>query len=166
MAGMQHPEPGERNHPRPRSGRRGPVELDPRRAFTLLARALVLRCPNCGGRPLFRRWIHPLSHCPRCHLLLDRGEVDHFLGSLTLNFIVAELLLVAGAGVGILLTWPEVPWRDLTLALFGLVAAAPLVSYPWSKTLWLAVDLIFRPLTFKDLAGHGENLPQSQGETR
>ncbi len=135
------------------------------RALRLMGRALALRCPNCGGGPLFRHWIRPLPHCPRCHLLLDRGEPDHFLGSFTLNFVAAELLVVAGTGVGIVLTWPEVPWGRLTLALIGLMAVAPVFFYPWSKTLWLAVDLVFRPLTYKDLAGHGENLPRPPEET-
>jgi hypothetical protein len=36
-------------------------------------------------------------------------------------------------------------------------ADAPVAFYPFAKTLWLAADLIFRPLALKDLAGHGEN---------
>jgi hypothetical protein len=95
--------------------------------------------------------------CPGCHLILDRGEPDYFLGGYTVNFVVAELLIVLGGGVGIVLTWPEVPWTLITWSLVFLMVVAPVVFYPFSKTLWLAMDLIFRPVTLADLEGHGEN---------
>ena len=97
--------------------------------------------------------------CPRCRLILDRGESDYFLGGYAVNFVVAELLIVAGAGVGIWATWPRVPWSLITWSLVLLMVVAPVVFYPFAKTLWLALDLTFRPVTWGDLAGHGENLP-------
>jgi uncharacterized protein (DUF983 family) len=135
----------------------GPAQLNPRRAVTFLWRAIRLRCPNCGGGRIFSRWVKMKSACPSCHLLLDRGEGDYFLGGYTVNFVVSELLIVAGAALGIIVTWPEVPWRLITWALVGLMLVAPIAFYPFAKTLWLAADLTFRPLTLKDLAGHGEN---------
>jgi hypothetical protein len=95
--------------------------------------------------------------CPVCHLILDRGEHDHFLGGYTINFVVAELLIVIGGAIGIVATWPEVPWTLITWSLVGAMILAPVIFYPFAKTLWLALDLVFRPLTLKDLAGHGEN---------
>ena len=100
--------------------------------------------------------------CPVCQLILDRGEHDYFLGGYTVNFIVAELLIVLAGAVCIVLTWPEVPWELITWALVLLMVIAPVVFYPFSKTLWLAADLILRPLTLGDLAGHGENLPGNE----
>ena len=82
-----------------------------------------------------------------------------------MNFIVSELLIVMGAGIGIVLSWPQVPWRLITWSLVILVILAPVFFYPFAKTLWLATDLIFRPLTLKDLEGHGENLPPEEGST-
>jgi hypothetical protein len=35
---------------------------------------------------------------------------------------------------------------------------APILFYPFAETLWLVVDLIVRPLTLGDLAGHGEKV--------
>jgi len=101
--------------------------------------------------------------CPSCHLLLDRGEEDYFLGGYTINFVVSELIIVLGAGLGILLFWPDVPWRLITWTLMGLMLVAPVIFYPFAKTLWLAMDIIFRPLVLKDLAGHGENPPAVGG---
>jgi hypothetical protein len=97
--------------------------------------------------------------CPGCHLRLDRGEHDYFLGSYVVNFVAAELLICAGALAGILYTWPDVPWTGLKWGLMAAVIVAPVVFYPFAKTIWLAIDLTFRPLTRSDLEGHGENLP-------
>jgi hypothetical protein len=100
--------------------------------------------------------------CPGCHLRLDRGEHDYFLGSYVVNFVAAELLICAGALAGILYTWPDVPWTGLKWGLMAAVIVAPVVFYPFAKTIWLAIDLTFRPLTRSDLDGHGENLPEDR----
>ena len=97
------------------------------------------------------------STCSGCHLILDRGEHDYFLGGYTINFIAAEFLIILGAAGSIILTWPDVPWSLITWSLILLMFLAPVFVYPFAKTLWLAIDLIMRPLTLGDLAGHGEN---------
>ncbi len=97
------------------------------------------------------------EECPRCHLRFDRGEDDYFIGSFTINLVVAELIVCIAALVGILATWPDVPWMGLKWALIALIIPVPALFYPFAKTLWLAVDLTFRPVRFQDLAGHGEN---------
>lgn len=96
--------------------------------------------------------------CPRCHLKLDRGEPDYFIGGYVVNFVVAELLIVLGALAAILATWPDVPWTAIQWGLLALMVPAPILFYPFAKTLWLAVDLMFRPVTLADLEGHGENV--------
>ncbi|MEX0979604.1 MAG: DUF983 domain-containing protein [Gemmatimonadota bacterium] len=136
-----------------------PIQLEPRRAARIVLRALRRRCPNCGGGPLFSRWIVMRGSCPKCRLRLDRGEDDYFIGGYIVNFVAAELLIVAGALVGVVLTWPDVPWTTLKYALFLLVAPTPLFFYPWAKTLWLGIDLVFRPVTLADIEGHGEMMP-------
>ncbi|CAN5800115.1 hypothetical protein BH23GEM11_BH23GEM11_14320 [soil metagenome] len=98
--------------------------------------------------------------CPGCHLKTDRGEDDYFLGTFVVNFVAVELLICAGALAGILLTWPDVPWTALKWTLMAFVVPTPFLLYPWAKTIWLAVDLNFRPVTRADLAGHGENEPR------
>lgn len=100
--------------------------------------------------------------CPTCHLVLDRREVDYFMGGYTINFVVSELLIVLGAAVWIVLSWPEVPWPAVTWSLVILMVLAPVAFYPVAKTTWLAIDLIFRPVTLADLDDHGENLPSPQ----
>lgn len=105
---------------------------------------------------MFSGWWKMREACPDCQLILDRGEQDYFLGGFTVNFVVAELIIVLGAGFGIFLTWPDVPWKAITWILAFLMALAPVVFYPIAKTLWLAVDLTLRPPTSQDLMPPGE----------
>ena len=123
----------------------------------LIIRALLLRCPHCGGRGLFRRWVVIAPYCRSCGLLTDRGERDYFIGSYTINFIVAELMIVLAGVIVVLRTWPEVPWGLVQWGLIALMIPFPVLTYPFSKTLYLAIDLALRPPTVGDFAGHGEN---------
>lgn len=137
-----------------------PRELDLRRGFRLLGRALRKQCPNCGQKGLFTRWLELTPICPGCQLRTDRGESDYFMGSFVVNFVVAELLICLGGLVGILATWPDVPWEGLKWGLIAFILPAPAVFYPWAKTIWLAIDLMFRPVTHADLAVQIEAAPQ------
>lgn len=100
--------------------------------------------------------MHQQKVCPSCALRLDRGETDFFIGAYTINLIVAELLVVFGGLAVVLLSWPDVPWRGLTWGLAVLMVVAPVVLYPWSRQLWLAADLIFRPAESADFATAAE----------
>ena len=111
----------------------------------LIGRALRRRCPLCGGSDLFTGWIEPKDACPRCQLKLNRGEGDFFLGAYTLNFIAAELLLGLFLLLGVMLSWPDVPWDLLLWVGAPLMVLGPVLFYPVSRTLWLAVDLAMRP---------------------
>ena len=93
--------------------------------------------------------------CVACGLKLDRGENDYFIGALLVNFVTAELSIVLGGFVVVLLTWPDVPWVGLKWGLMALMIPMPIIFYPFAKTLWLAIDLTFRPVTPEDLNGPG-----------
>jgi hypothetical protein len=47
--------------------------------------------------------------------------------------------------VVILSRWPNVPWDTMTWVLAVCAILGPLVTYPFSKSLWLAIDLLFQP---------------------
>ena len=72
------------------------------------------------------------------------------------NFVVAELLIVFGAGATILLTLPDVPWTGLKRWLLVLAVVTPILFYPFAKTIWLAIDLNFRPVTDGDFETVGD----------
>lgn len=114
-------------------------------AVRMLGRALLRRCPLCGSRDIFSRWVDPKDACPRCQLKLNRGEGDFFLGAYVLNFVAVELLLVVFLGLSVLLTWPDVPWERLIWIGAPLMIVAPILLYPVGRTVWLAVDLTMRP---------------------
>ncbi|MBX6362643.1 MAG: DUF983 domain-containing protein [Gemmatimonadetes bacterium] len=117
----------------------------PRRAARMLLRAGRLRCPNCGRGQIFITWLKLRYRCPACDLLLERGESDYFIGAYLLNLIIAELIVVALMVVLVLATWPAVPWTAVTWGIALLTIPAATLTYPYSRSLWLAIDLIFRP---------------------
>lgn len=109
--------------------------------IVMLARGLALRCPRCGSGGLFgpRFTLHPL--CPRCGLRLER-ESGAVLGSMALNIGATSLGFIVLFSLGLVATWPSVPWLTLTLGGVAFCAIFPVVFYPFSKTLWAATDLI------------------------
>jgi len=112
---------------------------------TLLGRALTLRCPACGTRGIVRRWLRMDAACPTCHQPIDRPEPGYYLGALLLNLVAAELLLVALGLLVILTSWPAVPWDGLLYGGAALMVLAPMLLYPITKLVWLAVDLALQP---------------------
>ena len=78
-------------------------------------------------------------------MLLERGEGDYFLGAYVLNLIGVEVILAATFVVVMIVTWPNPPWNGLQYGGAALAVVAPIVCYPFTKTIWLALDLIFRP---------------------
>ena len=86
-----------------------------------------------------------LRRCPSCGLVLERGEVDYFIGAYMLNLIIAELVVVALMLVVLFVTWPRVPWTGMLWAIVVLTAPAVYATYPYSRSTWLALDLLFRP---------------------
>jgi uncharacterized protein (DUF983 family) len=122
------------------------------RPLTVLARAVARRCPVCGSRDIFVNYLQQRDVCPLCHLRLDRGERDFFIGAYTINLIVAELMVFFGGLAVLLWFWPDVPWRALMWGLAVLMVLGPIALYPYSRQLWLAFDLIFQPPEARDFA--------------
>ena len=85
------------------------------------------------------------ERCPQCGILLERGESDYFLGGYTLNLIAVEMVLALAFLVVVVVTWPNPPWDALQYGGVVLSIVAAVLCYPFAKTTWLAVDLMFRP---------------------
>ena len=122
------------------------------RALVYCGRALRRRCPNCGEGQLFGGWMRMRQRCEHCGLPFDRGERDFFYGAFMFNLIAAELAFVVLLVVVIVATWPNVPWTAITWGSVVTVVAAPMVLYPFSRGLWLAFDLLFRPFDPRQVA--------------
>jgi uncharacterized protein (DUF983 family) len=120
----------------------------------MVARALLRRCPNCGSGGIWTSWLRMASDCPRCGLHLERGEQGYVVGAYMFNIIAAELIFAAIFLAVVLATWPSPPWTLLQYGGAVLAVLAPIVFYPFSKTLFLAFDLAFRPAGFEE-SDHG-----------
>ena len=113
-------------------------------------RALRLRCPYCGGGPIFVSWWQLVPNCPVCGLGLERGEQGYWLGAYFFNLMAVETLFGVWMLVFLLLTMPSPPWELFQLLTVVLMALAPFAFFPFSKTLFLAFDLLVRPATEED----------------
>ena len=129
-------------------------ELSLNRAVLLYRRAFLLRCPNCAGDWLPRSWMKLKPRCSKCGLRTDRGEEDFFLGGMMWNIVMAEgALLLVSLLIG-LLTWPDVPWEILRWGGTIMMFVVPFLFYPLSLSIWLASDILIRPVTEKEMEWH------------
>ena len=126
-------------HPKPRAG-------------TYIARALRLKCPECGVHPVFvplrqvrslYDWFYPLDGCPQCGYAYER-EAGYFL----LAIWGVNYGLIAGIGliIGLLLQsytsvrmWVIITWLAVTMPVASFLVARH------AKSLYLAMDHYFDP---------------------
>ena len=122
------------------------------KALLYTLRALRLRCPTCGERPMFLPWskvrnlgdwFTPLDGCPRCGYAYDR-EPGYFLMAIWgVNYGVIGLGSMTA--YFILRSWTSIPYTALLLFC---VLPAPLLSILFArhaKSLFLALDHFFDP---------------------
>ena len=140
--------------------RRSPEELSLSRALRLYGRALLLRCPHCGRGRVVRSWFRLHPRCPACGIRTERGEEDFFLGSMMFNIILSEGLFIVFVIGLIWARWPDVPWDFLETWAIVLMAAAPFLVFPWTKTMWLASDILIRPVTEEEMRWYEENVEE------
>jgi uncharacterized protein (DUF983 family) len=112
----------------------------------LLARGLARRCPVCGASGLFRRWFVLRERCSRCNFRLEQRIEGHWLGSLGMNTIVSFGALLVTLVVGLVMAYPDGGLGPLLVVSVTVAVVVPLVFFPFSKTLWSAIDLAMRPL--------------------
>jgi uncharacterized protein (DUF983 family) len=118
----------------------------------MAGRALILRCPNCGGRPVLNDWFHLRERCPNCGVALERGEgSDYYIGGMLLNITLCFVIFALGFWGVLILTYPRVPWDVLQYGLVAAMLILPVLLYPMSRIVWLAVDLAIRPKSERDV---------------
>lgn len=111
----------------------------------LLRRGLTGRCAVCGKSRLTLAWVKVSSHCPRCHLPLERKE-GHFVGAVGMNTIVTFGVILIAVVVGAIVTSPETPVVALSIIVASLGLFVSVAFFPISKTLWSAIDVAMVPL--------------------
>jgi uncharacterized protein (DUF983 family) len=124
---------------------RHPTAGPPIPFIRLAARGLIRRCPRCGAGHLFSRWFRMIERCPRCDYAFAREE-GFFLGAFVINFVVTEAALgiVLAVFIG-LEAGGGAPLGPIIAAAVLVTVAVPLLFYPFSKTLWAAIDLAMHP---------------------
>ena len=107
-----------------------------------LAAVLRLRCPVCGAAKLFQNWFRMKRRCDACRFIYQR-EAGYFVGALYFNYgatvavtVALWLALEVGAGV---------PWSRVLPALVACAALFPILFFPYSRAIWIAVDLLLDP---------------------
>ena len=109
------------------------------------------RCPRCGARRVFASWFRMVEQCPRCRLRFER-ENDFFLGAYVINLAVTEGLLLIGLFVFILVAvnGEDVPLAPVLAGAAFVAVGGPLLFFPFSRTIWAAIDLAMRPVPMDD----------------
>jgi uncharacterized protein (DUF983 family) len=115
------------------------------RFLATMGRALTRRCPYCGSPGVYDGYFALRERCPRCGVQFEREE-GYFLGAYALNLIVAEFI---GLGLAIFLIFRtdlrhlDLIWQELIAV--ALAIAFPVALFPFSRTVWIALDLMFHP---------------------
>jgi uncharacterized protein (DUF983 family) len=109
-----------------------------------LARGATRRCGRCGGGRLFRGWFRIERRCPRCGLRLEREE-GGFLGAMTINYAVTAVVWLVVVVAWLVVDLPDVHVAALTITSIAVAVLVPLAFWPFSKSIWAAVDyLVYR----------------------
>lgn len=109
-----------------------------------IGRASMRRCPNCGHRGVFQSWGKLVDQCPTCDHKYEREE-GYWLGAVLINTVVTLALFGAVMLVWAMKAWPDPPWTAMTATGIVINLLVPLVFYPLSKTLWVAIEITARP---------------------
>ena len=131
--------------------KRNPRRRDNAPMLRRFGRALLRRCPNCGQRGVVLRVLTLTDRCPGCGLRFERHE-GYWLGAVAINTGATIAVFFAVFVAGMVTTWPDVPWNGLLVVTVAVNLLFPIVFYPWSKTLWVAIDLSMHPPETRDLA--------------
>lgn len=106
---------------------------------------MTRRCPYCGGGGIYKGYLELRESCPTCGVRFEREE-GYFLGAYALNLIFAEIL---GLGIALFLIFGTglrdagLLWQEVVAV--ALAVAFPLLFFPYSRTVWIAMDLTFHP---------------------
>jgi uncharacterized protein (DUF983 family) len=120
-------------------------------ALRIFARVLRLRCPHCGGGHVLNRRAGVNDRCARCNFRFERSEENYFMGAMFFNFMMGTSLFAAALFAIIAFSGPTIPWGMLQYVLPILLGVCMVVLYPVSKVVWLAVDVMLRPVTPPEL---------------
>ncbi len=83
-----------------------------------------------------------VPECPQCGLHFER-EQGYWAGALAINIAATGGLFTVVFVALLIATIPKVPVIPLLIVLVPIALFGPIVYYPFSKTVWVAVDRAF-----------------------
>ena len=113
-----------------------------KRLIVGVGRAMRKRCPYCGGGDVFNSWFEIKKQCPTCGVTYAY-EDGYFLGSYPVNLVLTELI-AAGIVIG-LIVWSDLSVLEMQVAGVFFAVGLPLLGYPFSLLLWVALDVALHP---------------------
>jgi len=105
-------------------------------------RGLRRSCPICGNRKIFSTYFKLKESCPRCAYVFSR-EDGYWVGAIIMNTAVTEGLFLLLFIVSIIAMAPDIDWMVLLAIGVATNLVFPVIFYPFSKTIWMAFDLVF-----------------------
>ena len=137
------------------------------------SRAMRLRCPTCGTKPIFipwykerslHDWFTPLDGCPRCGYAYEREPGYYLISIWAINYGFSSILGLLLYGLlewfFDLPVWTLMAWVLVPVLVFSLLFARH------SKSLFLACDLFFDPHHKEGGEGGGNKLPSPPPDSR
>jgi hypothetical protein len=82
--------------------------------------------------------------CPTCGHLFERQE-GFGVGGMAINIVVTEGIFLVYLVIVFAATLPDAPVGWILAGGLAINAVVPIVFYPFSKTLWAAIDLAMQP---------------------
>ena len=80
-----------------------------------------------------------------CGHVVGRNESGYQLGSRALDMVIPMILWLTGLAVTLVVTWPNPPWAIIQWGSIAIMVGLPLLLYPMSHTLAIALDILVRP---------------------
>jgi len=84
------------------------------------------------------------DRCPNCDYLFEREE-GYWVGAVIMNFVFVETWFAILFLTIVFATAPDIAWFPLLVVGVVTNGILPVILYPHSKTIWMAVDLHFHP---------------------
>lgn len=114
----------------------------------MIGRALLRKCPRCGSRKAwFRNWYRQNERCVGCGLKRTRGTYGQELGALVVGNVFNLAVILIAILVVMLTVGESIDGIfAVTVTMMGIAVVIPTITWPMTHTLWMALDLRFRPV--------------------
>lgn len=96
------------------------------------------------------------DRCAACSFRYCRSDDDYFSGAMFFGMMIGETLAVLAIGAAIWITYPNVPWSFLQYAIPIVLLGVMIMLFPISRVVWLAIDVMLRPVEASELAASRE----------